>query len=346
MTGKPGHRLEDPLEVGLLHRQQLVERDAARRLVARQDHLLHDRQPVLGHEHVLGAAEADALGAELARLGGVLGRVRVRAHAQPAELVGPVEDRAEVLVDRRRHEPDRADDDPAGAAVDRDHVADVEHVLADRHRPRAARRSRAPRSPRRTACPCRARRRPRARSCRRAPSARRGPGSGRGCRPASSPSGRGSRRRPPCRAPRPCRRRARSRPTRRRATRSGPARRPRPDALGSIIGWSSWSSWPGSIRATASSREISPSPAISTAIRSAAVAVRLPGARLQQVQPALLDRELDVLHVAVVRLEPLERRRSAARTPPAAARCIAEIGSGVRIPATTSSPWALTRNSP
>src|SRR5207249_10605985 len=29
------------------------------------DHLLHDRQPVLRHEHVLGAAEADALCAEL-----------------------------------------------------------------------------------------------------------------------------------------------------------------------------------------------------------------------------------------------------------------------------------------
>ena len=125
MTGKPGHRLEDPLEVGLLHRQELVERDPAGGLVARHDHLLHDRQPVLRHEHVLGAAEADALGAELARLGGILGRVGVRAHAQPAELVGPVEDRAEVLVDRRRHEPHRADDHAAGAAVDRDHVADA-----------------------------------------------------------------------------------------------------------------------------------------------------------------------------------------------------------------------------
>ena len=63
-----------------------------------------------------------------------------------------------------------------------------------------------------------------------------------------------------------------------------------------------------SIRATASSREIRPSSAISTAIRSAAVAVRLPGAGLEEVELPLLDRELDVLHVAVVRLEPLERR--------------------------------------
>ena len=50
------------------------------RLVLGQDHLLHDRQPLVAEEHVLGAAEADALGAELARAGGVLGRVGVRAH--------------------------------------------------------------------------------------------------------------------------------------------------------------------------------------------------------------------------------------------------------------------------
>ena len=72
----------------------------------------------------------------------------------------------------------------------------------------------------------------------------------------------------------------------------------------------------------------------------------LAGARLQEVERPLLDRELDVLHVAVVRLEPVERRRSAARRPPAAASRIAAIGSGVRMPATTSSPCALTRNSP
>ena len=93
----------------------------------------------------------------------------------------------------------------------------------------------------------------------------------------------------------------------------GDALRPRAatstSTLGSSIGWRSWSSCPASIRATASSREISPSAAISTAIRSAAAGGALAGARLQQVELPLLDRELDVLHVAVVRLEPVERRR-------------------------------------
>ena len=115
-----GHRLEDPLEVGLLERQEPVERVAASFLVAREDHLLHDGQPILAEEHVLGAAEADALRAELARLRGVLGVVGVRAHLQAARLVGPLEERLEVLVDVGRHERDGADDDAAGGAVDRD----------------------------------------------------------------------------------------------------------------------------------------------------------------------------------------------------------------------------------
>ena len=130
---EPGHRLEDPLEVALLQRQQPFERAAALLLAAGEDHLPHDRQPALGHEHVLGAAEADPLGSELARLRRVLGRVRVGAHAEPAELVRPGEDRLEVLVDRGWDERDGSDDHAPGAAVDRDRVALVQRVLADRH---------------------------------------------------------------------------------------------------------------------------------------------------------------------------------------------------------------------
>jgi hypothetical protein len=53
-------------EVGALHRQQLGQRGAAARLVVGQDHLAHGDDAVALEEHVLGAAEADALGAELA----------------------------------------------------------------------------------------------------------------------------------------------------------------------------------------------------------------------------------------------------------------------------------------
>ena len=74
-------------------------------------------------------------------------------------------------------------------------------------------------------------------------------------------------------------------------------------AFGSMVGCRSWSSEAGSIRATASSLVISFSFASSTAMRSAALAVRLPERRLQHPELALLDGELEVLHVAVVLLE-------------------------------------------
>ncbi len=106
-------------------------------LVRGEDHLLHHRQPLLAEEHVLGAAEPYPLRAELARLRRVLGVVGVCAHLEPPQLVGPVEDGLEVLVDRRRDERDFADDDTARAAVDGDHVPLAQLVAADPNRLRS-----------------------------------------------------------------------------------------------------------------------------------------------------------------------------------------------------------------
>ena len=83
------HRLEDALEVGLLMREQPVERGAPLVLARGHDHLPHDGQPVVRHEHVLGAAEADPLGAEVARLGGIVRGVGVCTHLQPAQARRP-----------------------------------------------------------------------------------------------------------------------------------------------------------------------------------------------------------------------------------------------------------------
>ena len=117
------HRLQDPLEVLLLEREQAVERLAALVLRGGHDHRPDERESLLGHEHVLRPAEADPLGAELARLDRILGRVRVRAHAQAADRVGPAEQRLEAVIDLRRDEQYLADDHVAGAAVDREQVA-------------------------------------------------------------------------------------------------------------------------------------------------------------------------------------------------------------------------------
>ena len=61
--GQAVHRLEDALEVGALQLLELVERGVLLGRVGGEDEPLHERQPV-AEEHVLGAAEADALGAE------------------------------------------------------------------------------------------------------------------------------------------------------------------------------------------------------------------------------------------------------------------------------------------
>ena len=64
---QPVHRAEDADEVVALHRQELGERALAAGEVVGEDHLAHGVDALGLEEHVLGAAEADALGAERAR---------------------------------------------------------------------------------------------------------------------------------------------------------------------------------------------------------------------------------------------------------------------------------------
>ena len=128
---EPGHRLEEALEVGLLEREQLVERLAPARLVGGHDHPLHLRLAVGRHEHVLCPAEADPLGAEPARALGVLRGVGVGPHAQCAQLVGPAEHRLEALVDLGDHERDVVERDGTRAAVEADQVAGAQRAPVD-----------------------------------------------------------------------------------------------------------------------------------------------------------------------------------------------------------------------
>ena len=92
-------------------------------------------QPVLRHEHVLGAAEADSFGAELACLTCVGRRVRVRMHSQPAYGVGPPRIVSKSFVPAWRRELDTADDHPTGRPVDRDLLAFCNLAAADRGHP-------------------------------------------------------------------------------------------------------------------------------------------------------------------------------------------------------------------
>ena len=95
VTGSPGHDLEQLLEIGALHRQDLGERRASAGLVLGEDHLAHGEDALVVEEHVLGAAKPDALGAEFARLACIARRVGVGAHAQAPLGVGPRHERGE-----------------------------------------------------------------------------------------------------------------------------------------------------------------------------------------------------------------------------------------------------------
>ena len=154
------HGLEDPLEVGPLHGKQLVERAAAPGLIVRHDHLAHRRDALTLEEHVLRAAQADALGAEASRLPRVVRRVGVGAHLQAARVVRPRQDLVVGLEDGRRrgrqfaqHDPhhlaglggDVAGEHRAGGPVERQPVAFAhlravhrEHPVVDVHRQRGA----------------------------------------------------------------------------------------------------------------------------------------------------------------------------------------------------------------
>ena len=116
-------RLVELLEVALLIGQDLVQRDLALGGGVGADHLAERGDAVGLKEHVLGAAQADALGAQLAGLLRVGGGVGVGADLQGAELVGPAHDGAEVAGDLRVHGLDQAVVDVAGGAVDGDAVA-------------------------------------------------------------------------------------------------------------------------------------------------------------------------------------------------------------------------------
>src|SRR5205807_942581 len=95
----------------------------ARVRVGGQDHPLHDGQAVLLHEHVLGPAEPDALGAEAARPDGVVRIVAVRPYPETAHGVRPLQQLVQLAADLRLDHGHGAGDDVAGRPVDGELVA-------------------------------------------------------------------------------------------------------------------------------------------------------------------------------------------------------------------------------
>jgi hypothetical protein len=83
---EPRHLGEQPLEVALLEREQLIQSGVAAGVIVGHDHGPHQRLAIGGHEHVLGPAQSDSLGAKPVSAQGVLRRVGVGANAQRGQL--------------------------------------------------------------------------------------------------------------------------------------------------------------------------------------------------------------------------------------------------------------------
>ncbi len=87
---------------------------------------------VFGKEHVLGAAEADALGAKQASILGVAGNVGVGANLQPADRIDPGHECDQIgIVGLRVQRLQFAGDHAAGGAVQRKPVALLVGVALD-----------------------------------------------------------------------------------------------------------------------------------------------------------------------------------------------------------------------
>ena len=96
------HHGKERAEVLALKRQQRRQRGAAFALVRGENHAPHLVQAFLLEEHVLGAAQADALGAEPLRLLGRGRGVGVGAHRHAPMAVRPRHHGGEALVPRAR----------------------------------------------------------------------------------------------------------------------------------------------------------------------------------------------------------------------------------------------------
>ena len=123
-NGMAVQRLEQALEVSLLHGLDLGQRGFALSHGLGADHLAERADTGGIEEHMLGAAQADALRAEGGRLLGVLGGVRVGAHAHGLILIGQLHDAAKVTAVRiGGNGGDQLAIDVARGAVQRQHIA-------------------------------------------------------------------------------------------------------------------------------------------------------------------------------------------------------------------------------
>ena len=131
-----GHGLEHRQEVLGLNLEQVGQGLLLHGLIIGQDEALDDVLAI-AQEHVLGAAQADGLGAKLECERGILGVVGVDAHMVgvaaglvQTNLVGPGQDGVQVAGELGRNQINGAVDDDTLGAVDGDDIALMQHAVA------------------------------------------------------------------------------------------------------------------------------------------------------------------------------------------------------------------------
>ena len=98
-NGVAFHCKEQLLEVALLQRQDLLKRFFTLFSGIRADHLAECIDTVLLEEHMLGTAQTDTFGTELAGLLGIPGRIGIGTNLELAVLVSPCHNTSELTGD-------------------------------------------------------------------------------------------------------------------------------------------------------------------------------------------------------------------------------------------------------
>ncbi len=127
------HGLEEILEVARLYLLEVLQGLGVDGGVVAQNQPAHERQAVLGEEHVLGPAQPDALGAEYTGVTGARAVVHVGPNAEPPgpDAVGPAEEGLHLGRRRRGLHGAGAHEDLAPVAVDGDDLTGSDPAAVD-----------------------------------------------------------------------------------------------------------------------------------------------------------------------------------------------------------------------
>ncbi len=127
------HRLENPVEVLPLYRQQLRQSFFAPLRIRGQDHFTYRLDPAFTEEHVLGTAQPDSFSAEVSGHFRVMRRVGVGANTEGPELISPIHKLAQIIGDLGLDQIDTAHNHFSRGTVESDPVALIDTLIAEHH---------------------------------------------------------------------------------------------------------------------------------------------------------------------------------------------------------------------